>query len=328
MSADITAILEDLAAGRIATAEANRRIADARGQEQPAPGSQSGPAEGAGPRRGASEDETSGGGKGPLSGFAIPPEAKEGLRSAWRVVSGVAESVGETVASTMSPGPRRASGESEPQKHVDVASDLDRVRLNCTGRRIRLIGDRSVSGLQIEGKHTRRRVGGVVEVGIDGHLAPDLGVLKRFRLPADMDGVKDLGLGREVTVRVHPDLPVDIELSGGSLRATGVEHLGRVRVTAGATEIDGVHQLEDGLFQAGNGTITGCIDSGRSQIRVESGNLLIKLAKGSNVSVRGKAQTGMISWPEGGDVDEYVMGDGAARLGLTCLVGRIAVRAM
>ena len=36
----------------------------------------------------------------------------------------------------------------------------------------------------------------------------------------------------------------------------------------------------------------------------------------------------MISWPEGGDVDEYVMGDGAARLGLTCLVGRIAVRAM
>nr|WP_231128524.1 hypothetical protein [Cutibacterium avidum] len=143
-----------------------------------------------------------------------------------------------------------------------------------------------------------------------------------------MDGVKDLGLGREVTVRVHPDLPVDIELSGGSLRATGVEHLGRVRVTAGVTEIEGVHQLEDGLFQAGNGTITGCIDSGRSQIRVESGNLLVKLAKGSNVSVRGKAQTGMISWPEGGDVDEYVMGDGAARLGLTCLVGRIAVRAM
>ena len=88
MSADITAILEDLAAGRIDTAEANRRIADARGQEQPAPGSQSGPAEGTGPRRGASEDETSGGDKGPLAGFAIPPEAKEGLRLARGVRGG------------------------------------------------------------------------------------------------------------------------------------------------------------------------------------------------------------------------------------------------
>jgi len=159
--------------------------------------------------------------------------------------------------------------------------------------------------VQIGGKHTRRRIGRVVEIGIDGHLAPDLGVLKRFRFPTGMDGVKDLSFGREVTVRVHPDLPVDIELSGGSLRASGVERFGRVRVTAGVTEIDGVHQIE-----------------------VESGNLNIKLAGGSNVSVRGKAQTGMISWPEGGEVDEYVMGNGSARLDLTCLVGRIAVRAL
>ena len=323
MSADISAILEDLAAGRIDTAEANRRIAAA-GQDQPASGATNGP----GPRHGACEDEASQADSGSVGGFTIPPEAKEGLRSAWRVVSGMAESVGETVASTVSSGPRRASGGNDPERSVDVATDLDRVRVNCSGRRIRLVGDRSIAGLQIEGRHTRRRIGRVVEVAIDGHLAPDLGVLQRFRLPTDMDGVKDLGLGREVTVRVHPDLPVDIELSGGSLRASEVERFGRVRVTAGVTEIDGVHQIEDGLFQAGNGSITGCIDTGRSQIRVESGNLSIKLAGGSNVSVRGKAQTGVISWPDGGEVDEYVMGNGSARLDVTCLVGRIAVRAM
>ena len=322
MSADITAILEDLAAGRIDTVEANRRIAAAE-QGQPTFGATSGPDNGPDPRHEASEA-----GSSPLGGFTIPPEAKAGLRSAWRVVSGMAETVGETVASTVSAEPRRASGGDDLERSVDVATDLDRVRVNCSGRRIRLVGDRSISGLQIEGKHPRRRIGRVVEVGIDGHLAPDLGVLKRFRLPADMDGVKDLGLGREVTVRVHPDLPVDIELSGGSLRASGVERFGRLRVTAGVTEIDGVHQIEDGLFQAGNGSITGRIDTGRSQIRVESGNLSIKLAGGSNVSVRGKAHTGMISWPEGGEVDEYVVGNGSARLDLTCLVGRIAVRAM
>ncbi|MSS46733.1 hypothetical protein FYJ43_12065 [Cutibacterium sp. WCA-380-WT-3A] len=324
MSADITAILEDLAAGRIDTAEANRRIAAA-GQAQ---GTTSGPDDGPGPRHRATEDETSESQSGPLGGFTIPPEAREGLRSAWRVVSGMAETVGETVASTMSPGPRRASGGDDPEKNVDAATDVDAIRINCSGRRIRLVGDRSLSGVQIEGKHTRRRIGRIIEVGIDGHLAPDFGVLKRFRLPTDMDGVKDLGLGREVTVRVHPDLPVDIELSGGSLRASGIEKFGRVRVTAGVTEIDGVHQIEDGLFQAGNASITGCIDTGRSQIRVESGNLSIRLAGASNVSVRGKAQTGMISWPEGGEVDEYVVGNGSARLDLSCLVGRIAVRAM
>ncbi|CAM2913373.1 Adhesin domain-containing protein [Cutibacterium acnes subsp. elongatum] len=327
MSADITAILEDLAAGRIDTAEANRRIAAA-GQDQPTSGVTSGPDCGPGPRHGASEDDAPGADSSSLGGFTIPSEAKEGLRSAWRVVSGMAESVGETVASTVSPGPRRASGGNDSERSVDMTTDLDRVRINCSGRRIRLIGDRSIPGVQIGGKHTRRRIGRVVEIGIDGHLAPDLGVLKRFRLPTDMDGVKDLGFGREVTVRVHPDLPVDIELSGGSLRASGVERFGRVRVTAGVTEIDGVHQIEDGLFQAGRGSITGRIDTGRSQIRVESGNLNIKLAGGSNVSVRGKAQTGMISWPEGGEVDEYVMGNGSARLDLTCLVGRIAVRAL
>ena len=96
MSADITAILEDLAAGRIDTVEANRRIAAAE-QGQPTFGATSGPDNGPDPRHEASEA-----GSSPLGGFTIPPEAKAGLRSAWRVVSGMAE----TCLLYTSPSPR------------------------------------------------------------------------------------------------------------------------------------------------------------------------------------------------------------------------------
>lgn len=349
MSADITAILDDLAAGRIDTAEAYRRIHAASAAEEsgdPTPHGDAsseddastdahGPGEhgaGAGPT-GTRDDRASGDGRGPRRGadrgfldqFSIPEEARAGLRTAWQVVSGMAESVGETVSATMSSAPRRARTESR-EDVVTVPSDIDRVRLRCAGRRVRVVGDRAVSGLEIEGRHSRRRLGRIVEVDVEGHIAPDLSVLKKFQVPTDLDGVKDLGLGKEVVVRVHPDLPVDVDLSGGALRISGVERLGQVRVTAGPVEIRGVHQIEDGLFQACNAIVSGPIDTGRSRLRVESGNLTVHLDEGANVAVRASARTGLVVWPDGGQADEYVVGNGAAWLDLTCLVGRIAVR--
>ena len=108
MSADITAILEDLAAGRIDTAEANRRIAAA-GQDQPTSGVTSGPDCGPGPRHGASEDDAPGADSSSLGGFTIPSEAKEGLRSAWRVVCP------EWLRASEKPSPQRCRpGRAEP----------------------------------------------------------------------------------------------------------------------------------------------------------------------------------------------------------------------
>lgn len=344
MSADISAILDDLAAGRINAAEANRRIAAAQSESQSPddqeraadradedspeePPSASGPSEEPNQPHGSPRP----GGVGWSTarevlgeGWSrVPPEARQGLRSAWERVSDVAGSMGG--GGDSAPGPRRARP-SSPDSPTTPPADLERVALRCTGRRVHVIGDATVSGVRVDGDHVRRRVGSTTEITCEGRLAPDLSGLLRLRVPRDLDGVKDLGLGREVVIRVHPDVPVDIEVSGGSLRVEGLGRLGTVRVTAAMADLSGVRQLENGLVQAGNATIGGTFEVGRSRVRVESGNLTVRLEEGANVAVRAATRTALISWPEAGQVDEYIVGNGAARLDLSVVVGRVAVR--
>ena len=81
-------------------------------------------------------------------------------------------------------------------------------------------------------------------------------------------------------------------------------------------------------MQAGQATIKGAIKTGRSRIRAESGSLNIELADDSNVTVKGEAQLGKVSWTGGHDGlgDEVVMGNGSARLDVEVVMGYAQVR--
>ena len=47
---------------------------------------------------------------------------------------------------------------------------------------------------------------------------------------------------------------------------------------------------------------------------------------GANVAIRGEAKFGRINWPDGGDkVDEYVVGNGSARLDIAVVMGMATV---
>lgn len=405
MSADISAILDDLAAGRITSEEARRRIDDAQSasqadvsgehveadhdpregdggsaqpwarqgtqggghddvtgtpaqeahsheqgaqsheqgsggaesQDQAAHGSRTARSAAGGPGTGqesAGQESTSRAGDGGRQPHGedwrsrIPPEAREGLRSAWQVVSGVAESVAGAASGSAGrgPGPRRAAQTSSPTTPPRAGEEAESVSLHCTGKRVHVVADETVSGVHVDGGHTRRRVGRVAEVTIEGHLAPDLSNLLRLQVPKGIDDVKDLSLGREVMVRVNPGLCLDVEISGGSLHCEGVARVGSLRVTAGAAEIDGVHEVRDGLVQAATVSLGGPIDTGRSRLRVESGNLTVNLDPQANVSVRATARSGVVSWPESGEVDEYVVGNGSARMDISVVLGRAAIR--
>ncbi len=336
---DLSPILDDLAAGRIDAAEASRRIeaanrSAARREDTgtpPAAGAE-GPdaaAQGSTPedsQAGSGPEDASGAGAGSRRGLfdepwnRMPPEAREGLRSAWQRVTGVAEQVADAASAGRAPGGPGSAG-------PDQAGQVRQVRVRCVGRRVTIIGDPGTPGVKVEGEHTRRRMDDAVEISSKGHIGPDLSGLLKLRFPKDAEGFKDLGLGPELVIRMHPDLALDIELSGGALRLSGMPEIGTVRVTAGAADITGVHRIDDALFQAGGATVTGPIDTGRSRIRVESGNLTVKLAEGANVAVRAEVQTSVVSWPDGGpEVDEYVVGNGSARLDLSAVMGRIAVR--
>ena len=207
------------------------------------------------------------------------------------------------------------------------AGGLARVAVTAVGRRVRIEGDPTVSTLTIDGPHVLRRVGTVMEVNSTGEFGPSFQGFSLIRPPRNLDDLRDIGLGKELTIRVNPKLIVDAEVTTGGLRTVGVPRLGRIRVTAGGSSLDDVHEVEDLLSQAGGISVSGPISMGRSRLRVESGTLTVHLTKGANVTIRGEARLGRITWPGGGEgVDEYVVGNGSARLDIAVVMGMATVR--
>ena len=239
---DLTSILDDLAAGRIDTAEANRRIS------------------------------------------ALKNKAGDASRST-------------------------QSGPEQEETPKGKPGGLVRVSITAVGRRVRIEGDSSVATLSVEGPHVLRRNGKVMEVSSTGEFGPNLSGFSLIRPPRSLDDLRDIGLGKELLIKVNPKLIIDVEATTGGVRSTGVPRFGRVRVTAGGV------------------TVEGPISLGRSRLKVESGSLTLILKPGSSVTVHADAKFGHIRWPEdNGGADEVVFGNGSARCDLTVTMGLATVK--
>ncbi|MEE9963835.1 MAG: hypothetical protein K4304_01935 [Propionicimonas sp.] len=199
---------------------------------------------------------------------------------------------------------------------------VDRIAVRAVGRRVRIIGDPAVATASAEGPHVLRRNGSVLEVSSDGEFGPSFDGFSILRPPRNFDDIRALGLGKELSLRVNPAIALDVEVTAGQLVCTGVPFLGKVRLTAGAAELSGLSEISDALVQAGSATLAGKITSGRSRVRVESGQLTIELDGASNVTVQGEAQLGKVTF--GGIAsaqDELVLGNGSARLDVAAVMG-------
>ena len=206
------------------------------------------------------------------------------------------------------------------------APQVERLVVRGVGRRVRVVGDASVATVSVEGPHVLRRVDRVVEVTSDGEIGPSFDGFSIIRPPRSVEDLRNLSLGKQLIVRVNPAIPVDAEVTGGSLTFRQVPVLGKVRLSAGSMRALGVTQVDDCLVQMGAATIAGAFTQGRSRLRVESGSLTLRLAPESSVSVRAEAQLGGVTWPGDQAYDEYVMGDGAARIDLAVVMGRAVIR--
>jgi hypothetical protein len=296
---DMKAILEELAAGRIDAAEAARRI-DALKASQST--SETSPTEPTNEQLAGSEADAD-----PWAAATDRPQASYG---------------------SSTPQPEPSAEEPEQAKAVNVGG-VERISVRAVGRRVRILGETSVATLSADGPHVLRRNGSVLEVSSDGELGASLDGFSILRsAPRSLDDFRSLGLGKELFLRVNPNLIVDVEVTAGSLNTEGVPHLGKVRVTAGAAKLLDVAEINDALVQAGQATIKGTIKTGRNRVRAESGTLSISLADDSNVTVTGETQLGKISWAGGhsGAGDEVVMGSGSARLDIEVVMGHAQVR--
>lgn len=305
----MTAILEDLAAGRIDAAEAARRI-DALKAAEPA---------------GATEPESSHEPSneelaGDQPGVAdVDPWATSTDRPQHATYAT------ESFAAPVAPSPQPNDA---PRTKPVNTSGVDKITVRAIGRRVRIVGESSVATLAADGPHVLRRNGSVLEVSSDGELGASLDGFSILKAPRNLDEFRSLGLGKELFLRVNPDIEVDVEVTGGSLNTERVPRLGKVRLTAGGAKLLDVEQITDALVQAGQATIKGTITRGRSRVRAESGSLSIQLSDASNVTVHGESQLGKVSWSGGhtGAGDEVVMGNGSARLDVEVVMGHASVK--
>ena len=314
----MTAILEDLAAGRIDAAEAARRIDALKAADQAAaPSSET-------PREPSNEELAAERANG--SQTDSDPWAASTDRPQHATYS--TESFAPTSSTTPTAATDESSSTQPPRSKPVNTNGVDKITVRAIGRRVRIIGESSVATLAADGPHVLRRNGSVLEVSSDGELGASLDGFSILKAPRNLDEFRSLGLGKELFLRVNPDIEVDVEVTGGSLNTERVPHLGKVRLTAGGAKLLDVEEIKDALVQAGQATIKGTITRGRSRIRAESGSLSIHLADASNVTVHGEAQLGKVSWSGGhtGSGDEVVMGNGSARLDVEVVMGHAAVK--
>ncbi|HIT75691.1 MAG TPA: hypothetical protein IAA98_08910 [Candidatus Avipropionibacterium avicola] len=226
------------------------------------------------------------------------------------------------------PPPRKGFSDEHRRSSAPGAKGVERVVIRASGRRVRVVGDTGVATVQVDGPHVLRRNRQVLEITSEGSFTPSfdgVGLLRSRNLKEARDHTFG---GKELVVRVNPALLVEAELSGGGLSTVGVSWIGQVRVTGGGANLAGVAECTDVLVQAGQAVVQGTFRTGRSRIRVESGRGVVDLTEDSNVTVRGEANLGKVSWTgaHSGDGDEVVVGLGNARLDVEAVLAYVTVK--
>jgi hypothetical protein len=328
-------ILQDLSAGRIDASEAARRI-DALKTADAAPtpsadngsighGSAGGPSA---PDQGftepSNEDLAQGGDDAEQDSWAAATDRPQRATFTRETLGGNEASAPAGERAHPQDPPRHGSrNESSSRSKPVNTGGVDRISIRAVGRRVRIVGEVSVATLSADGPHVLRRNGSVLEISSDGEMGSSLDGFSILRAPRNLDDIRSLGLGKELFLRVNPNIVVDVEVTAGSLNTERVPHLGKIRVTAGGAKLLDVEEINDALIQAGQATIKGSIKTGRSRVRAESGSLSIHLADDSNVTVRSESQLGKVTWAGGhtGAGDEVVMGHGSARLDVEVVMG-------
>ncbi|MGI8458600.1 MAG: hypothetical protein ACR2LI_10870 [Propionibacteriaceae bacterium] len=304
---DMTGILEDLAAGRIDAGEAARRIdlissthvADDAAAEQARE-----PSDADAWAVSTDRPQRAGHATDAFPDTSTPPDPEP------------------TTEPTTEPTARRAT----PRP----AGAVDRVSIRAVGRRVRIVGEPSIATVAADGPHVLRRNGSVMEISSDGEIGASIDGFQLLRgAPRTLEDFRALSLGKELFIRVNPNITVDVEVTAGSLHTERVPVLGKVRVTAGGAKLLDVEEIADALVQAGQATIRGTLREGRSRLRAESGSLVVQLGDRSEVTIHTEAQLGKVSWSGGHDGagDEVVMGSGRARLDVEVVMGYAQVQA-
>ncbi len=233
------------------------------------------------------------------------------------------------------PGVRLAGQGGEP------VSEGDRprlVRIAVSYRSLEVVADPSVTGAFVSGDHTVRRDGEtlVVEASALPFLADDDEPGARFsfsNLPKTIARARNWQ-NEHLTVRFNPELPIEIDVAGASVRLVGGEAGARIRLLASALKVDRVRGPLD--VDAVSSSVKGTMGpSGASRISAESSSVKVQLLAGTGVRIHARNRMGKVVLPnsvtKGDMVDpglrEAVVGDGGGELVIESVMSSVVIGA-
>ena len=300
MTDDLRALLTEVAEGRLDPQEAGRRLDDL------------------GPRAAAPTDQSST--SAPDAAAATDPWA-------------AATDHDTDAAAADQDRPRDTSARVE-----NGDEPVTTVRVHASGRPVRVVADPTVATVTVEGPHNVRRDGAtlVVDAPIAGSADP-AGSYRYERKTGFARWISQATqAGIPLSLRVNPDLELDVEVLAGSLAVSGTHGPLRFSATAGSVRVFDCDGPVHGTVRAGSARLDVRPRTGASSVRVETGSVDLRLMPGSDARVLARAELGEVKLrtADGGTtrvVDregshEIVVGAGTATFELDAVMGSVQVR--
>jgi hypothetical protein len=224
--------------------------------------------------------------------------------------------------------------EPEPGAPSAITEGVTAVRVHASYRQVDIVADPMVTRVAVSGPHTVRRENGVLVVeSQDTPWSEGSGGFTFADLPRGLAWAKAWKDTRLV-VRVNPELPVELDSAGASVKISGIEAGAKVRLIASALKLERVRGPLD--VDALTSSVKGfAAPTGSSRIACESSSVKLLLGEGSDVHIRARNRMGKVVLPsavsKGGmidpDVAEAVVGPGRGELTVEAVMSSVMLTA-
>lgn len=210
------------------------------------------------------------------------------------------------------------------------------IRIHASYRSVDVLADPGVAEAVVSGTHSARRDRDTLVIeSMDspfGDTTEDRagsGPRFSFDLPRSLAWARSWK-EHHLVVRVNPDLPVEIDGAGASVRLSGLEGGARVRLIASALKLERVRGPLD--VDAMSSSVKGFASpTGTSRIVAESSSVKLLLGPESDVHVRARNRMGKVVLPQavskGGlvdpDVAEARFGSGRGELTIDAVMSSV-----
>jgi hypothetical protein len=240
------------------------------------------------------------------------------------------------------------SGQASAADHgtSDAGSDepVTSIRLKTSYRKVELLADPSVAQVHVVGKHSVRHEGSALVITTAGPLdddeqasdestRPGAGRFSFSDLPRTIAWARSWR-DHQLTVRVNPALPLELDVTGADIRITGGEAGLNAHLVASSLKADGLHgPLE--VSALSSSVKLSAIPTGSSRVYCESSSVRLSLPTGADVKITATNRMGRVALPdrpvstlpfEAGST-EVTIGEGHHQLALEAVMSSVTVNA-